>query len=94
VYLFLVVVPLLPRANIPLVTFPEAEPRFEAALDDVVTEFASVENIYLFLVRVDPPSANIPTSPVTGDVFFLKLNPNAIADIAPRVITAGIIYLT
>jgi len=68
VYWFLVVLgdpaPVSPKANIPFVLFPAAEPPPEPPVDAVAEELVSLEYVYLFLV-VDGtpqiiPKANIP----------------------------------
>ena len=55
----------LPKANIPTVELPAADPFWELHEDAVATAFVSPEYVYLFLVLVDvavtsPPNAKIP----------------------------------
>ena len=94
-YLFLVVDPaklICPKAKIPLVEFPAAEPAEEALLAAVAVPFVSVENVYLLRV-VDPtqlttPKAKIPVVAPGGPPVF-PVNPKAFAENAPLVMTAG-----
>lgn len=103
VYLFLVVdlvVGVHPNANMPRVELPAADPFLDAALA-AATPIAVEEHeayVYLFLV-VDAlaqthPRANIPTvpshPPPPPEALYPK--PNALADIAPRVMIVGIVY--
>jgi hypothetical protein len=60
VYLLRVVV-LFPSANIPIVLFPAAEPRVEAAVVAVADATTQPEYVYLLVVVVMFPSAKIPT---------------------------------
>jgi len=79
-----------PKANIPLVLFPAAEPRYDAALAVAAVPFASVENVYLlrvFNAAHAQPKANIPIVP--GPPAAPAPNPKAFAENAPLVITAG-----
>ena len=54
----------LPKANMPIVELPAAEPPCEATLAAVAVPFTSPEYVYLLRVVEEPPtypSANIPT---------------------------------
>ena len=55
-----------PKANIPTVAVPAAEPKYEAVLADVAVAFVSPEYVYLLRVVVAPvpqryPKENMPT---------------------------------
>ena len=99
VYLFLVVKYVGhpdPNANIPRVEFPAADWHCDAAVADDAEETVSDANVYFSLVASLPPpptvvapKANIPIAPGAKAIFAEK--PNAVADIAPRVIIVGII---
>jgi hypothetical protein len=70
VYLFLVE-RLFPRANIPIVLFPAAEPYVDPVEDAVAAELTSPEYVYLHLAQLLFPKANIPTElfPVAAPVY-------------------------
>ena len=63
--------------------FPTAEPLEEAQVDDVAEVFASHANVYLSLVVVKLPIANIPIVPAARPAFPL-LHPQLRADVAPN----------
>ena len=81
-----------PKANMPRVLLPAADPPHDAALAAVADPLLSQANVYLLRV-VDregmPPNANIPTVPGANTLPPL-LHPTAFADIPPRLITLGI----
>ena len=56
-----------PKANIPTVELPAADPHRDAALEAVADAFTHPENVYLFRVveaEGEYPKANIPTVPL------------------------------
>ena len=61
--------PTLPKANIPTVEFPAADPFVEAQEAAVADETTQPENVYLSRVVDAPgacPNAKIPTAPTAG----------------------------
>jgi hypothetical protein len=82
-----------PRANIPRVELPAADPRREATLEEAAEPFTSVANVYLSrvasVVQLQlAPKENIPIVPGAKATF--PANPNPWAENAPLVEIIGI----
>jgi len=82
----------MPIAKMPRVLLPAADPAKDPILDAATPDAVEVQvaYVYLFLIVEKPPTAKIPFVPSSAQTPPAA-NPNPCADIAPRVITAGMV---